>query len=531
MFCCGWGGNQFTPLLVLYRERNHFSEVVVDALLGAYVMGLIPALLLGGGRSDRHGRRPLILVAVTSSLLGSLALSAGTLPLLALGRVLCGVGIGLAMAVGSTWVLELSRAGGASGATGARRGSLALTAGLGLGAGVAGLLAQFGPLPESLPYWVHAALTAPVLLALVLRSPRPGSPSPAAPVTPGPAPTGWPAVLATTGFRRRILPLAPWVFAAGGVAYATIPETLAPRIGQSALLYATGLTVVTMAAGFVIQPLAHRFDHPHRPRGLTAALGMVALGMGLATVTAAAGLWWLGGVCAVVLGSALGLAIATGLPELARISPPDDLARSTGIFYALAYVGFLVPTAIAISGQTVLALGTLTGLALLCGLAVLTPARAGSERRPDRRRGLTFMFTRGPARTRGSHRSELPLVLPGELLVAVGDRVDGLGLLLLEPGAMVAVTEHPEGAGDPAVGLQNDAGQDLLPLLEVEPLDVEVGHPDPPGVMSGVLAVMGGDALSEPLEQIGDLGRRVGHLRSASDYRPGPGRGSPDPAH
>ena len=45
---------------------------------------------------------------------------------------------------------------------------------------------------------------------------------------------------------------------------------------------------------------------------------------------------------------------------------------------------------------------------------------------------------------------------------------------------------------------------------EVEALDVEVRHPDPPGVVVGVLAIVGVDAHGDLLQQDGDLGR-VGH--------------------
>ncbi|MDU2597611.1 MAG: MFS transporter, partial [Dermabacter sp.] len=44
IFAIAWGGNEFTPLLVMYREVSQFSDLVVDGLLGAYVLGIVPAL-------------------------------------------------------------------------------------------------------------------------------------------------------------------------------------------------------------------------------------------------------------------------------------------------------------------------------------------------------------------------------------------------------------------------------------------------------------------------------------------------------
>jgi MFS family permease len=367
MFCCGWGGNQFTPLLSMYRTRNGLSEVVVDALLAAYVLGLIPALLVGGSLSDRRGRKRLMLIALTSTIAGSLALSTDNLAGLALGRLLSGVGIGLAMAVGTTWVVELSVRAGHHAWRGARRGSLALTAGLGLGAGVAGVLAQFAPLPGSLPYWVHVLATVPVLAAVAVRGTET-----AGATTATTAPTTQstlqrrrrtPQALSNPRFRRLIVPMAPWIFGAGGIAYATVPEALDSQVSHWALLYATILTVAAMTAGFLVQPLAQRFDHTEIPRSMSLAMVVTTVGIAVAALTVALQLVWLGVIAAVVLGSALGLAMMSGLSEIQRLAAPSELARTTGVFYALAYIGFLAPMLIAISGQTVAALWLLTAVA------------------------------------------------------------------------------------------------------------------------------------------------------------------------
>jgi MFS family permease len=368
MFCCGWGGNEFTPLLAMYRSVNGFSEVVVDALLAAYVLGLAPALLVGGGLSDRHGRKRLISLALICAGAGSLVISLDTLGGLFVGRLLSGVGIGLAMAVGSTWVVELGTRDGVSVSTSARRASLALTAGLGLGPGIAGVLAQYGPLPASLPYWIHAALTVPILaLVLVCGTETTG----AAPVL---HQRWWPRSVANPRFRRLIGPTAPWIFGAAGIAYATVPEAVHSQVSSWALLYATVLTVCAMAAGFLVQPLAQRLDHPEIPRSLGAAMVVTTAGMALAAATVALQLAWLGVLCAIVLGAALGMTLVSGLSEVQRLAPPSELARTTGIFYALAYIGFLAPMLIALSGQTATALWLLTALAGACGLLIAAPA-------------------------------------------------------------------------------------------------------------------------------------------------------------
>ncbi|MER6900660.1 MFS transporter, partial [Amycolatopsis sp. NPDC000740] len=78
VFAAGWGGNQFTPLLVMYHAAG-YSAFTVDALLGAYVVGLVPGLLLSGGLSNRYGRRPVMFAGTVLSLLASLLLALGPL--------------------------------------------------------------------------------------------------------------------------------------------------------------------------------------------------------------------------------------------------------------------------------------------------------------------------------------------------------------------------------------------------------------------------------------------------------------------
>ena len=154
LFVVAWGGNQFTPLMVMYRELGGFSTATVDVLLGAYVLGIVPGMLVGGPLSDRLGRRPMMLAAPPLAIAGSLVLAVGgdTVPVLFAGRVLAGLALGVAMAVGSTWIKELSGSGGAS------RAAMSLTLGFLLGPAAAGMLAQWAPFPEVLSYAVHVVI-------------------------------------------------------------------------------------------------------------------------------------------------------------------------------------------------------------------------------------------------------------------------------------------------------------------------------------------------------------------------------------
>ncbi|MBB3082446.1 MFS transporter [Geodermatophilus sabuli] len=366
VFACGWGGNQFTPLLVMYREAG-WSALTVNALLGAYVVGLVPGLLVAATLAERWGRRRVVTAGVLASLGASLLLAAGPLGVawIAAGRFVTGTAVAVAMAVGTTWVLELSRAAGTDPGTGARRGAMWLTLGFAAGPGVAGLLAQWGPLPMVLPYLVHAVLALAVL-----------------PFLPGVPETGR---IGTRGrgarfagvrhprFLRVVVPMAPWIFGSAGVAYAIMPQLVGDRLGSWGLAYSTLLTVATLGAGALVQPVAKRLDSTTSARAVAVSMVVMSAGLALSTVAAVVRSPVVALVAAVALGAAYGIAVVSGLLELQRLARPEELAALTGVYYVLAYIGFLLPTLLALLSRAAPYPVLLAGLALvaLAGTAVV----------------------------------------------------------------------------------------------------------------------------------------------------------------
>src|SRR4051794_40049426 len=85
------------------------------------------------------------------------------------------------------------------------------------------------------------------------------------------------------------------------------------------------------------------------------------------------------------------------------------------------------------------------------------------------------------------------------------DGLDDLFLGSLELLEVVAVAEHAEVARDAAVGLDRDARQHLLALLEPEPVHVERVQADAVGRVRRVLAIVGVDGDDEPAQVVGDL--------------------------
>ncbi len=347
VFAVAWGGNQFTPLMVMYRLNGDLDLVFVDLLLLIYALGIAPALLISGPLSDRIGRKPVMLSAPVFSIVGSALIAAGetTGPLLLVGRALSGVGVGIVMAVGGSWVKELSDPrfdAKAKSTSGAKRQSMALTLGFGIGAGIAGSLAQFAPLPGQLPYILHIVLTVPTIVAMVVVPETRQSPHLAG----GSRETILQSLRTPSVTHPRFLlvaaMIAPWVFGAAGVAYAIIPSLMQQEVGQP-VFFSALITFFALLFGFGIQQFGPRIASETSARGSLVAMGIVVVGMALAMWMSASPTIPGAIVAALVLGMGYGLSMFTGLNEVQRIAGPRDLAGLTGIFYCLTYIGFAFP--------------------------------------------------------------------------------------------------------------------------------------------------------------------------------------------
>ena len=369
LFVVAAGTNVPTPLLLVYRDTLDLGPDVLTAVFGVYAAGLVPAILLAGPLSDRLGRRrvvlPLMVAAAAVSLL--LIVAASSLPLLFLGRFLQGAVSGAVFSAASAWVAELSAVAGA-GAAG-RRAAVAMTAGFSLGPLTAGLLAEYAPLPTTLPYLLHVALVA-VGLVVVRSLPETVDVAAERPEARGP--------LVLAADRRTLLtvllPLSVCVYAFPSVVIAAVPllvETSAPPV-----LLTGVLAGITLGAGALAAPLQQRFGP------WSAAVGVAAgsLGFLLATLGAGTGSPPLLLAAALLLGSGGGLALAAGLGLTARLAQPARRGALSATFLGCAYVGFSAPfiTAVIAERSAVqVPLTLLTGLAALLALRLVRATRKG----------------------------------------------------------------------------------------------------------------------------------------------------------
>ena len=379
MFGVAWGANQFSSLLLAYRLHSGLSQSTADALFGVYALGLIPALLVLGPVSDARGRRAIVAASGLLSVLATLALIAGehALGLLYLGRFLAGVCSGAAFAAGTAQIKELSVAPfdpAAGEQSGARRAAVALSAGFGLGALVAGLVAQWAPDPLILAYVPQLVVMA-VALALLAAVPETVTERRRTP------PLSTLLRVPSAGhprFARIVAPAAPWVFAAPAIAFAVLPALVRDQTGSFEVGFAALIAGLTLACGVSIQPLARRLDSPGDVRGMLTGLGAVFLGTLLGALAGALRNWPLVVPAAALLGCGYGICLVSGLLEIQRIARRDDLASLTAVFYALTYVGFAAPIVLAELQRLASAPVLLLCAAALVALTAIEVGRAGS---------------------------------------------------------------------------------------------------------------------------------------------------------
>ena len=142
----GWAANHFASLIPVLRVDEGLSHTVLDGVFGIYALGLLPGLLTGGALSDRVGRAVVVLPGALIASLGTLiVLLWHDAPGLMVGRLVVGIGAGLAIGAGTAWAADLR------GKSGTVMAGVVLTSGFALGPLFSGLLAQFAAFPLATP--------------------------------------------------------------------------------------------------------------------------------------------------------------------------------------------------------------------------------------------------------------------------------------------------------------------------------------------------------------------------------------------
>jgi MFS family permease len=357
-----------SPLYGLYQARDGFSEFTVTVIYAAYAIGVIGALALAGHLSDWYGRRRLLIPAAVLTIASAIVfLTWRSVPGLVVARVLSGISIGITSSTATAYLAEL-HAGHRPGAPGTRAQITATTVnmgGLGVGALVAGLLAQWVGDPLTVPYVVFLIAALLALIAVAI------SPETRAAVKPRPHYRPQHASVPAE---------ARGEFYAAALSAFTVFSGMGLFAGLSGLFLLVtlhhpshalaGATLFAVFSAGVIAQLA-TMTWPLR-RTLAAGMALMLLGLA-ATVTAvwlstpSLALFIIGGA---VTGAGGGAIFKGAVGTVIRISPPESRAEALAGTYLAAFAGLSIPI---VGVGVALAEGVSPRVALLAfGIAVAT---------------------------------------------------------------------------------------------------------------------------------------------------------------
>jgi MFS family permease len=323
-----------TPLYPLYQKTLGFGELITTVVFAAYAVGVIAALLSFGHWSDQLGRRPMLQAGlVLSGLSAVVFVLAGSLGWLFVGRVLSGLSAGIFTGTATATIVDLAPDEGKS------RASLIAAAvnmgGLGAGPLLAGVLAQYAPLPLTLCFLVDLLLIALAIFGVyAVAEPVRRADS----VRLRPQKITVPIEIRGVFTRAAIAGFAG--FAVMGLFTAVSPAFLGTVLHNTNHAVTGAVVLSVFLASTLGQSLSMALGERRALVlgcvGLIA--GMILVGTSLLALSLAlliAG--------ALIAGFGQGMSFRAGLGAVASASPPEKRGEITSTFFVMLYVGIAIP--------------------------------------------------------------------------------------------------------------------------------------------------------------------------------------------
>ena len=352
-----------SPLYAVYAAMWQFSSITLTAIYAVYAFAALAALLATGRLSDHVGRRRVVVIGLVVQIAGMLAfiIAQGVGGLFA-ARILQGLGTGIATGAISAWLLDLQPPDNPR--LGSLVGGIAVVAGLAAGALGSGLLAQYGPDPLHLVFWLLAVGYAVGLAAAF--------------VIPDPVERkeGWlgsmrPEIGVPQAARSLFVALAPSLIAtwAVGGLYLSLGPSLAISLLQYDSRVAGGLVIVALLGTASIASALVRAAGPTEIviGGSIVLIGGVGITLLAVAIGSIAGLY----AGSVMAGLGFGPAFSGVFRSLAPVVPADKRGALLASIYIVLYLSFSVPAIIA--GVAVTQFG-LRGTTFAFGLLVMALA-------------------------------------------------------------------------------------------------------------------------------------------------------------
>jgi MFS family permease len=323
-----------TPLYPLYEKAFGFGELITTVVFAAYAVGVTAALLVFGHWSDQLGRRPMLLAGLALSGLSAIVfLLAGTLGWLFVGRVLSGLSAGIFTGTATATIVDLAPE------RGKKRASLIAAAvnmgGLGAGPLLAGILAQYAPLPLTLCFVVDLGLVVVAVLGVqaVAEPVRRAST-----LRPRPQKIDVPLEIRGVFTRAAIAGFAG--FAVLGLFTAVSPAFLATVLHDTNHALTGAVVISVFIASTIGQSLSSPIGEQRALIGGCAGLivGMILVGTSLPIRSLALLI-----VGAVIAGLGQGMSFRAGLGAVTGAAPPDKRGEITSTYFVILYIGIAIP--------------------------------------------------------------------------------------------------------------------------------------------------------------------------------------------
>ncbi|MFP1725135.1 MFS transporter [Lonsdalea quercina] len=358
--------NSPTPLYLHWQQQLGFSSGMLTVIFALYIAGLLGTLLVAGQLSDRYGRKLVLIPGLLAALVACLLFaSASSIVMLAIGRLLTGIAVGVIVSAGMAAVVDVG--GAEHKRLAALLASVAMVLGAGLGPLLAGGLAQTLAQPV-LPIFGVEMLVLLCALGIVGWLPL------RRPVASGPARIRLPTVPEAN---RRQVACGIATFGPGITATSFVlslgPSLLSLLLDERSPLLAGGMACAMFLTATGVQFAVRRWPIPRIFAASAAATVLSMVGLALA-IHASLVLALV--ASALLAGAGQGLGQLGGLTLIGLHVPDSHRAQANAVLNIGGYIpagllpvaaGYLVDTVGLASGATLFAL-VLTAAALAGGI-------------------------------------------------------------------------------------------------------------------------------------------------------------------
>ncbi|WP_422744404.1 MFS transporter [Mycobacterium sp. WMMD1722] len=325
------------PLYGIYEDTWHLSPLATTIVFAVYALAALVAVLVAGRISDVVGRKPVLLGALATLLVGlGVFLIADSMALLLIARTLHGAAVGSIVVAGAAALLDLRPD------RGLRSGQLSgVSFNIGMTIAIMGsaLLAQYAPHPLRTPYAVVAVVCIVVGVGvLALRETHTTR-------TQGPIRIAKPAVppeIRADFWFSALGAMASWSVL--GVLLSLYPSLAARQTHIDNLVFGGAVVGTTAFTAALAQLFATRL--PARFSAIIGDVGM-AVSLVLTIPVLLTHQWQLVFLAAALLGATFGLGFGGSLRHLSDVVPAGKRGETMSAFYLLAYTAMAIPTLLA----------------------------------------------------------------------------------------------------------------------------------------------------------------------------------------